>query len=336
MNENSKIRFYNEDDGDVSILAEKTICIVGYGNLGRPLALNLRDSGVGSVIVGNIRDQSWDKAQEDGFPVFPISEACSLADIILVLVPDEVQPQVYKDEIATNISQGSAIVFASGYSLAYNLIQPDKSLDVLLLAPRMLGGGIRSRYLRGEGFPGFVSVEQDGSKHAWPILMALAKATGALRVGVMELSATKEAHLDLFIEQGLGPLIGAGVLASFQVGVEAGFPPEALVLEMYMSGEMSHTFQTMATMGFLNQVNVHGFAAAFGGMIRSVELDREPIEQNMQQVLEEIRNGSFAQQLQAEMEEGYPSLPFLEEMLQDDDPITNAEQKVRQQMKLTY
>jgi len=336
MDEKGEIQFYHEEDGDLEILAEKTIGVIGYGNLGRPLALNMRDSGMRSIIVGNIRNESWQRAQEDGFPIFSIAEACSQVDIALLLLPDEAMTEVYETEIAPNLRKGSAMVFASGYNLAYNLIKPEKNLDVLLLAPRMLGRAIREKFLQGQGFASFVSVEQDASGQAWPLLLALAKATGSLKVGVMVLSATQEAHLDLLIEQGLGPLIGAGVLASFKVGVEAGFPPEALVLEMYMSGEMAQTFQTMATMGFFRQVNLHGFAAAFGGMIRSMALDREPIEQSVRQALEEIKDGSFAKQLQAEKEEGYPSLSLLREMLRDENPVTAAEERLRRDMRFAY
>jgi ketol-acid reductoisomerase len=336
MANSRKSQFYHEEDGDLKNLSGKTISVIGYGNLGRPLALNMSDGDICSIIVGNIRNQSWQMAQEDGFPVFPIAEACRRADVSLLLLPDEIVPEVYRTEIAPNLKKGSAVVFASGYNLAYNLIKPDRSLDVLLLAPRMLGRAIREKFLQGQGFPSFVSVEQDASKQAWPLLLALAKATGSLKMGVMVLRATQEAHLDLFIEQGLGPLIGTGVLASFQIGVESGFPPEALILEMYMSGEMAQTFETMASVGFFRQVNLHGFAAAFGGMLRSLALDRDSIEQNMRQALEEIKNGSFVEQLQAEKEGGYPSLSLLKEMLPDDNPITAAENQLRREMRFPY
>ena len=138
MNDKSEIRFYHEEDGDLNVLAGKTIGVVGYGNLGRPLALNMRDSGVNTIIVGSIRDASWDRALEDRFAVFPIAECCAGADIVLLLLPDEVAPKVYKAEIAPNLKPGNAVVFASGYALAYNLITPEKNLDVLLLAPRMV------------------------------------------------------------------------------------------------------------------------------------------------------------------------------------------------------
>jgi len=245
-------------------------------------------------------------------------------------------PEVYQAEIAPNLKSGSAVVFASGYVLAYELIKPAKDLDILLLAPRMLGEDARALFLQGHGFPSFVSVEQDATGQAWPVLLALAKAIGSLRAGVMVLSAAQEAHLDLFIEQGFGPLLGAGILASFQVGMEAGFPPEALALELYMSGEMASTLQAMTRVGFFRQVNQHGFAAVFGGMIRSLALDRESIEENMRQVLEEIQNGAFSRELQDEVSAGYPSLSMLKDMLRDDNPITQAEQRVRHQMRLTY
>jgi len=232
-------RFYGEEDGDLNVLAGKTVAVIGYGNHGRPQAFNMRDSGLGNVIVGSIRDASWDRAEEDGFPVFPIPEACARADVVLLLLPDEVVPDVYQTDIAPNLKSGSAVALASGYVLAYGLLKPGEDLDVLLLAPRMLGEAARDLFLSGDSFPSFVSVEQDASGQAWEVLLALAKAVGSLKAGVMVLSATQETHLDLFMEQGFGPLLGAGIMASFQVAVDAGFPAEAVVLELYMSGEMS-------------------------------------------------------------------------------------------------
>jgi ketol-acid reductoisomerase len=325
-------KFYHEEDGDLAVLDKKTIGIIGYGNYGRPLALNILDSKIGSITVGSIQGEPWQRAQEDGFCVFPIAEACVKSDVVLILLPDDVIPDVYDTQIAPYIRKGSAIVLASGYNLAYKLIKPKKNLDILLLAPRMIGEAIRQKYIQSQGFPSFISVEQDASGQALPTLLALTKAIGSLKTGAMVLTAKQEAYLDLYFEQGLGALMGAGILASFQVGVEAGFPPEALVLEMYKSGEMAQTFQAMANVGFFQQVNLHGFTSAFGGMIRSMTLDRESIEQNLRQVLSEIKDGSFVVQLQAEKEDGYPSLSFIEEMLVNDNPITAAEKKLNDEM----
>ena len=228
------------------------------------------------------------------------------------------------------------MVFAYGYVLAYGLIKPEKNPDILLLAPRMLGEDARRLFLEGYGFPSFVYVEKDFSGQAWSFLLALVKSIGSLKAGVIVLSSEQEAHLDLFIEQGFGTLLSAGILVSFQVGTEAGFPAEALLPELYMSGEMARTIQEMARVGFFRQVNLHGFAATFGGMIRSMALDREPIEENMRQVLEEIRSGAFTEELQAEVKAGYPSRSMLEQMLQDDNPITQVEEWVRHKMRLAY
>ena len=179
-----------------------------------------------------------------------------------------------------------------------------------------------------------MSVEQDATGQAWPLLLALAKATGCLRTGALVLSAAQEAYLDLFIEQSVGPDLGNAILTAFQVGVEAGFPPEALVLEMYMSGEMARTFQAMADLGFFQQVKLHGFAAAFGGMVRTLTQDRESLEQGYRQVLKDIMEGAFTQELQAELEAGYPSLALVEEMLDSENPMSQAERRVRSMMRL--
>ena len=337
MDSQEAVRFYGEEDGDMGALAGKTVAVVGYGNHGRPQALNMRDSGLDNIIVGSIRDASWDRAEEDGFAVFAIPEACARADVVLLLLPDEVVPEVYQADIAPNLKSGSAVVLASGYVLAYGLLTPGKDLDVLLLAPRMLGEDARDLFLKGHGFPSFVSVEQDSTGQAWTVLLALAKAIGSLKAGVMVLSATQEAHLDLFMEQGFGPLLGAGIMASFQVAVDAGFPAEAVVLELYMSGEMSRTLDTMARLGFFRQVTQHGFAAAYGGMVRTMALDQEAIQENMRRALDEIRSGAFTEQLQAEVSAGYPSRAIIDAMMEDDsNPIARAEEQVRSKMRLVY
>ena len=327
-------RFVQEADADLGVLAGRRIAIVGYGNLGRSISLNLRDSAVAPVVVGEIPGPSWDRALADGFTVTPASTAAAGSDIVFVLLPDEVAPKVYQQELAPALRPGSALVFASGFNLAFDQIQPARDLDVLLIAPRMMGVAVRDLYQKGLGFPAFVSLEQDATGRGWPVLCALAKAAGSLRTGAMVVSAAQEAHLDLFVEQTVGPDLGSAILTAFQVGVEAGLPPEALLLELYMSGEMGKTFQAMADLGFFQQVKLHGFAAAFGGMARFMSLDRESQERNYREVLRDIMDGGFTGALQAEAESGFPSQVLLDEMLDGDNPISQAEQRVRNAMRL--
>ena len=336
MAQQSEPRFVQESEGDLGVLTSRKIAVIGYGNLGRSVSLNMRDSGVGPIIVGELDGAAKEQALSDGFTVKSAAAAGSEADIVFALVPDELAPTVYEQDLSSALRPGCSLVFASGYNLAFGLIKPNRSLDVMLLAPRMMGAAVRELYQKGLGFPSFLSLEQDATGQGWPVLCALAKAIGSLRVGAIEISATQEAHLDLFVEQTVGPDLASAILTAFQVGVEAGLPPEALVLELYMSGEMGKSFQAMGDLGFFQQVKLHGFSAAFGGMIRFMSLDRESRRGSYQQVLQEIRDGAFADAVAAEAESGFPSQTLLDEMLEGDDLMSKAEKHLRNAMRLDH
>jgi ketol-acid reductoisomerase len=309
------------------------VCVLGYGNLGRAICLNLRDAGVAPLLVGNIADEYADQAKAEDFAVLPISEAVAASDIAFVLLPDEVIPEVFKAEIAPNLNDGAAVIFASGYTLAYGLITPPSKVDVLLLAPRMGGELARERYLEQTGFFAYVSVEQDVSGRAWQRLLGIAHAVGVLQAGAMELDARREADLDLFIEQTLGAAIGVAVMSAFTLGVEAGIPPEAMVLEMYMSGEMETVFRAFREMGFYRASDTHGPTAMYGGFVRTMELMQSDLASTFRKTLEEISSGQFAEQFQAEREAGYPSLSMARLMASGDSPLSQpmveAEERVR-------
>lgn len=330
------VKFYHDEDADVALLEDRTIAVLGYGHQGRAQALNMRDSGIGNVVVGNIQDEYWDQALEDGFRVLAPAEAAQRADIVLVLLPDEVAPLVYEEEVADTLREGKALVFASGYNLTYRHIQPPDFVDVIMIAPRMLGQGMRELFLKGAGFLSFVSVEQDASGQGRPLAVALAKAIGSTKAGVMELTAAQETHLDLFMEQAFGPLLGAAITTTYQIGVEAGFPPEAVVLELYMSGEMAYVFKAMAELGLMKQARLHSLTSQFGGMIRSVALNREEIERNMREALDDILSGAFAREWEEERKAGYPSFTFMREMSDEEHPLTVVEERLREQLRMKW
>jgi ketol-acid reductoisomerase len=328
MAQRQAVTFYREEDADPDALAGQTVAVVGYGNLGRSMALNLRDSGL-DVTVGNADDAYRPTALADGFEVAGIGEAVAGADVVYALIPDEVIPEVFREQIGPALRPGTCVCFASGYVLAYGLVTPPQGVDVLLLAPRMLGEEVRRTYLEGRGFLAYVSVEQDATGKAKARLLGLARAAGSLRRGAMELTAAQEALLDLFVEQGFGAYLGVALQSAFQVGTQAGLPPEAMVVELYMSGEMSRTLQAFADNGFFRSVTWHGLSAAFGGFLRTTEIDMEAMQRHFREILEDIRSGGFARRFQEEQAAGYPSLAAIEAITSGQDPMTAAEDHVR-------
>jgi ketol-acid reductoisomerase len=320
--------FYGEGDADPGALAGQAVAVLGYGNLGRSVALNLRDGGL-PVTVGNADDGYRQAATGDGFQVRDIAAATAQADVAMLLLPDEVIPACFAAEVAPNLRPGAAVCFASGYALAYGLVEPPATADVLLLAPRMLGAQVRASFLDGRGFVSYLSVERDASGTARSRLLALALAVGALRRGALEVDAAGEALLDLFVEQSVGAWLGTALQLAFQVGVQAGLPAEALVLELYMSGEMAATLQAFADTGFMRSVALHGPTAAYGGFLRTLAIDRAAMQRQFQETLQDIRSGAFAARLQAEQAAGFPTMATIRQLVGGDDPMSAAEGGVR-------
>jgi ketol-acid reductoisomerase len=327
--QNAPIRCFTTRDAQPGALDGERIAVLGYGHLGRPFAMNLRDSGVTSLVIGNIPDAYADQAAADGFTVLPIGQATAQADIVLVLLPDEVIPEVFAAEIAPHLSPASAIVFGSGYNLAYGLITPPAGIDVLMLAPRMAGENARQRFLNQQGFYAYVSVEQETSGKAWRRLLGLAGAVGVLRAGALELDARREADLDLLVEQTVGAALGVAVLSTFEMGVEAGIPPEAMVMEMYMSEEMEMVFRSFRQEGFFKASTVHGPTALYGGYNRTMQLMQSDLVPIFHETLQDIQSGGFAQRFQAERQAGYPMLSLAMEMTMEDAPQSQAEARLR-------
>jgi len=330
--ENSSFRYFSTKDADPEALKDERIAVLGYGNLGRPFALNLRDSGVTSLVIGNDEDHYFEKAKEEGFQVVSIQQAAAQADILVMLLPDEIIPIVYDKDFSNKISPGTAVVFASGYSLAYDLIEPSPEIDVLLLAPRMAGENARQRFLQQKGFYAYISVEQDASGKAWKRLLGLAHAVGVLYAGAFELNAKREADLDLLVEQTIGAALGVSIMNVFAQGVEAGIPAEAMVMEMYMSEEMEMVWRSFREVGFFNASRAHGPTALFGGFQRTMELMGSDLSNLYSETLKKITSGDFARDFQAERDAGYPILSRAEQMSMEDSPIALAERTLRQKL----
>ena len=319
---------YTRADADPAALADATIAVVGYGNLGSSMAANLRAAGL-NVVVGNRDDEYRKQAVADGFPVSDVGSAVAGADVVYVLISDEAIPGCFAADVAPSLRRGSAVCFASGYCLAFDLVKPPADVDVLLLAPRMVGSAVHLANAGGAGYVAYVSVEHDASGSARDRLLALALAAGALERGAFVVSAADEAAIDLLVEQTVGPYIGLAVQLAFEVGVEGGLPAEAMVLELYQSGEMAETFRHFAERGFYRSVAEHGATAQFGGYVRTLELDSDAMRRHFRAVLEDIRSGEFARRFQAEQNDGAPALALIATITAGDDAMSSAESAVR-------
>jgi len=293
--EHSKAQIYYQNDADIKVLTGRTIAVIGYGNQGRAQALNLRDNNI-KTIVGN-RDDSYRKvAEADSFDTYDIQSAVSMADIILLLLPDEILPNIYKNQILPYLREGCALVFASGYNVAFELINFPENIDVLLLAPRMIGIGVRERFLTKEGFYCFIGLHQDYSSLAKDILLALTMGIGGLIKPAIEMSFKQEAILDLFNEQAFGPAFGRVLLTAIFELLEHGLPPEAVLVEMYMSEEMAYTYRKMAYTGLVKQTLFHSQTSQYGAMSRGIRFLDLDIKNRMEKIFQEIENGSFARE----------------------------------------
>lgn len=324
---------YHDEDADLGLLRGQRIAVIGYGNQGRSQALNLRDSGL-DVTVGTIADASRQQAAADGFAPTEIAAAVAPAAVAMLLIPDEVMSEVFERDVQPHLGDGAALVFASGYNIAFGHIRPPANVDVLLLAPRMIGPGVRDTYVRGDGFPSFVGVHQDASGHAKARLLALAKGVGSTRAGCLELSMADEAALDLFTEQGFGPAFGAVLTSAIETMIEAGFPPEAVLMELYMSGELAYTAQRFVDTGIINQMDFHSHTSQFGSMTRGWRFADIDFKSRMREALEEIRSGRFAAEWQAEQRAGAPRFQQLR-ALREHHPLNQWEAQTRAAFRRT-
>jgi len=305
-------KVYQDNESNLEPILDKTVAVIGYGNQGRSQALNLRDSGV-KVVVGNPEDHYAAMAIEDGFFVKSIAEASGESDVVMMLIPDEVIPEVFKTQIAPNLKEGACVVFASGYCAGFGLIKFPDNIDVVMIAPRMIGPGVRDRYVQGLGFPSFVCVHQDFTGQAKDKMLALSKALGTLRSGGLEISMRQEAELDLFSEQGFGPAFGSLLMNSIQLLVEEGYPVEAILMELFMSGEFEYTLSKMTNMGLIEQMDFHSHTSQYGSMTRARRFAELPLREKLKQSLDEIRSGKFVDEWIKEQEQGLPTFKKLKD-----------------------
>lgn len=302
------VRAYYDEHADLADIAQETIAIIGYGIQGRAQALNLRDSGL-KVVVGNRADTYRDRATRDGFEVQEIPEAAAQGDILLLLIPDEAQPAVYTQDIRPALTPGKALVFAHGFAIRYGVIQSPDVVDLLLLAPRMPGQYVRDLFLKGGGVPAYVYVGQDYTGRALRRVLALAKGIGATRTGAFEVSFADELELDHFSEHFTYPLIVRALQLAYEVLIEEGYPPEAVLMELHGSGELGAILLEAARIGLYPMIETHASPACqFGIHAYARRVLPDETKELIRQIVQEIRDGSFARELLEEQREGYPRL----------------------------
>lgn len=328
----SKKNIYFSEDSDLTPLNGKIIAVLGYGNQGRAQALNLRDSKL-NIIIGNREDADKTNAIQDGFAVYDISTSVMKADIIFILLPDEIIPKIFKELINPNLKQGAVINFASGYNIAFNLIKPPDFVDVIMIAPKMIGVGVRERFLKDEGFYSFVCVHQNSTGNAKKILLALAKAIGTLKKCAIELTMKQEAILDLYNEQAFGPAFGRVLLSSIEILIDKGLPPEAVLCEMYLSEEMAYTYRKMAQIGLVNQTQFHSNTSQYGAMSRGIRYFdfKRKLEHEFEKTYEEIESGKFAKEWQKKISKIKFRIIKFFAMKQN---INQIEKKVRKNLRI--
>ena len=324
------MKAYYDKDADLTILREKKIAIVGYGSQGHAHSLNLRESGMDVRVGLREGSTSWEKASKEGLPVLPVRQAAAEADIIMVLVPDEIQASVYREDIEKELTPGKALAFAHGFNIHYGQIVPPKEVDVFMVAPKSPGHMVRYEYTQGRGVPSLIAVHQDASGRARDLALAYAAANGAGKAGILETSFRNETETDLFGEQavlcgGVSELIQAG----FETLVEAGYEPEMayfeclhelkLIVDLIYEGGLSNMYYSVSN------------TAQYGGMSRGKQVVGEMAREEMRQILHEIQSGVFAKEWILETQANRPVFRALTNALEE-HPMEEVGKKLRKMM----
>ena len=284
---------YYENDADLHNLDGKTVAVLGYGNQGRSQALNLRDSGV-KVIVGSDRaDEGEANAQKDGFEIFSFTDCVTNADVLMLLLPDEIFPQLYAKHLQDHLRAGHVLSFASGYNVYYKLFEIPDFVDVVLLAPRMIGVAVRDMFVEGTGAPSLIAVEQDASGSARSIVLALAKGIGSTRTMALDSSFEEETIIDLMGEQASGGSMIYFARMLCEVMIEAGCSPEAALLEVYASGENIAVCKAINKLGLWKQLRLHSHTSQYGHQTRGKVLVTEETRTVLRSMVDDIRSGDF-------------------------------------------
>ena len=301
------MRVYFDADTDMSLVRSRKVAILGYGNQGRPQALNLRDSGVGVRVALRPGAASAARATEDGFKIVTPAEAAAWADLVVMLAPDEEQAAIYRDALAPNLKPGTALAFAHGLNIHFELIEPRPDLDVFLVAPKGPGTALRDTYATGSGLISLFAVAQDASGQAEALALSYASAIGSGRVGILPTSFAEECEADLFNEQAvLWGAIPELILAGYETLTEAGFSPEVAYLECLT--EVKLIADLIYARGIAGMREVISNTAEFGALKGGTRIVTADTRTEMRRILREVRSGSFTRELIDDAAAGYPRL----------------------------
>jgi len=304
------VKVYFEKDATLNPLKNKTIAVIGYGSQGHAQAKNMRDSGLNVIIGLRQGGESWERARKDGFKVYSISEAAEKADVIFVLVPDMAQPEVYKQSMAPYLSKGKTLDFAHGFNIHFKQIVPPKNVDVIMVAPKSPGIRLRETYQSGFGVPALVAVYQNPSGKAMETALAVAKALGCTRAGVIETTFKDETESDLIGEQtvlvgGLIELIKNG----FEVLVENGYPAELAYFEA--CNEAKLIMDLIYQKGIIGMLRAVSDTAKYGGLTVGPKVVDSHVKENMKKAVKTVQDGSFAKEWVEEHKTGEKKLKAL-------------------------
>jgi ketol-acid reductoisomerase len=304
------MKIYKDEDADLSILKDKVIAVLGYGSQGHAHALNLRDSGLNVIVGVRKGGKGYEKAKEHGFEPVSVREACEKGDLIMILLPDQTQPQVYKEEIEPALKPGKMLLFAHGFNIHYNQIVPPKDVDVVMVAPKGPGHLVRREFEKGAGIPCLLAIYQDATGNAFAKALAYAKGIGGTRAGVIETTFKEETETDLFGEQvvlcgGVSALIKAG----FETLVEAGYQPEVAYFECL------HELKLIVDLIYEGGLSFMRYSisdtAEYGDLTRGPRIINEQVRAEMKKILKEIQSGEFAREWILENQAGRPVLNAL-------------------------
>ncbi|MDR3709845.1 MAG: ketol-acid reductoisomerase [Capsulimonadaceae bacterium] len=289
------VKVYYDKDADLKFLANKKIAVIGYGSQGHAHSLNLKDSGLDVRVGLRPGSKSWKKAEEAGLKVLPVADAAREGDIVMILINDEIQGDVYRESIAPNIVAGNALVFGHGFAIHFGQIVPPKDVDVFMVAPKGPGHLVRRQFQDGRGVPALIAVQQDATGNAKNLALAWAKGIGGSRAGVLETTFKEETETDLFGEQavlcgGVTSLVKAG----FQTLVEAGYQPEIAYFECFH--ELKLIVDLMYEAGIAGMRYSISDTAQYGDMTRGPRIVTEETRKEMKKVLSEIQTGAFAKE----------------------------------------